>query len=123
MEGADGEAAASSTSTSTASDAAPTSPGSKMDVSIPYDAAAQLAYKEWKSTTRGKTSFSKFNEIYEKKVVAQVTAKKSRPRAEVVRSRREKKPKMNWPALGKTVAIEKEATKAKRSYVYAKTSS
>jgi len=48
-----------------------------IDVSIPYNAAAMLAFDEWKG---GKTfpedTFAKFETIYENKMVAMVTAKK-----------------------------------------------
>jgi len=48
-----------------------------IDVSIPYNAAAMLAFDEWKG---GKTfpegTFAKFETIYEDKMVAMVTAKK-----------------------------------------------
>ena len=47
-------------------------------MSIPYNAAAVLAFNEWKgaSKTYDATTLQKFQAIYEAKVVAQVTAKK-----------------------------------------------
>jgi hypothetical protein len=50
-----------------------------VDVSIPYNAAAILAYEEFMGkTTEGvdPATFAKFEALYEEKVVAQVTAKK-----------------------------------------------
>ena len=45
-----------------------------IDVSIPYDAAARLAYDEWRSGDFQESEFQQFKEIYEKKSVAEVVA-------------------------------------------------
>jgi hypothetical protein len=48
-----------------------------VDVSIPYNAAAMLAYNDWNTGGEfDESTFQKFQTIYEEKVVAQVTAKK-----------------------------------------------
>ena len=61
-------------STSTATAAAPAEEP-KVDLSIPYNAAAELAYQAWK-TPETTTTLEEFTVLYEKKTVAQVTAKK-----------------------------------------------
>ena len=53
----------------------------KPDVSIPYDAAARLAYQSWLSKQKEGTKdseavFQQFKELYEEAVVMKVTAKK-----------------------------------------------
>jgi len=49
----------------------------KIDVSIPYNAAALLAFDEWKGDkTLPAESFADFEAIYEEKTVAMVTSKK-----------------------------------------------
>lgn len=47
----------------------------KIDVSIPYDAAAKLAYKEFRSSGK-ETDYETFKNKYEQLAVAQVTLKK-----------------------------------------------
>ena len=49
-------------------------PGEPIDVSIPYDAAARLAYDEWRGEQFQESEFQQFKEIYEKKSVAEVVA-------------------------------------------------
>lgn len=44
------------------------------DLSIPYDAAARLAFAEWKGTNEA--TYAKFQPLYEAKAVAEATAKK-----------------------------------------------
>lgn len=49
----------------------------KIDVSIPYSAAAMLAFDEWKGDkTLPADAFADFEAIYEEKTVAMVTSKK-----------------------------------------------
>ena len=48
-----------------------------IDVSIPYDAAARLAFAEMSSEEADEEKFAKFKQLYEKKTVAEVTAKKA----------------------------------------------
>ena len=55
-------------------------PEPAVDLSIPYDAAARLAYDEWR-VTHGREEFDdaeyqKFKVLYEEKTVADVVAKK-----------------------------------------------
>ena len=59
----------------------------KIDVSIPYNAAAMLAFDEWKGEKElSKDAFAKFEAVYEEKAVAMATAKKvKRELEEVVR--------------------------------------
>ena len=47
-----------------------------IDVSIPYDAAARLAFGVKDGEEFDEARFAKFKELYEKKTVAEVTAKK-----------------------------------------------
>jgi predicted lipid-binding transport protein (Tim44 family) len=47
----------------------------KIDVSIPYDAAAKLAYNEFRSSGK-ETDYETFKNKYEQLAVAQVTLKK-----------------------------------------------
>jgi hypothetical protein len=50
----------------------------KIDVSIPYDAAAMLEYKAWKgSLPYNEVSFKAFKTIYEEKTVAEISAKQT----------------------------------------------
>jgi hypothetical protein len=50
----------------------------KIDVSIPYDAAALLEYKVWKGTLPyNEVTFKAFKTIYEEKTVAEVSAKQT----------------------------------------------
>lgn len=56
-------------------------PSTKVDVSIPYDAAARLAYDEWRAANDkgewgNQAEYEAFKEKYEEMCVAQVTAKK-----------------------------------------------
>jgi hypothetical protein len=48
-----------------------------VDVSIPYDAAARLAFADWNGGTKDEATFQKFQDIYVTKTVALVTAKKA----------------------------------------------
>jgi hypothetical protein len=48
----------------------------KVDLSIPYNAAAMLEYNKVMGSKFDSAKFAKFEAIYETKVVAQVTAKK-----------------------------------------------
>lgn len=58
-----------------AQEAAPPEPEPEpIDVSIPYDAAARLAYDEWRSGKFDEVDYQKFKEVYELKSVAEVTA-------------------------------------------------
>ena len=54
-------------------------PAPKVDVSVPYDAAARLAYAAWKSAREdfqdSAEAYSRFKTMYEMTTVAQVTAK------------------------------------------------
>lgn len=45
-----------------------------IDVSIPYDAAARLAYDEWRGGQFSEAEFKQFKALYEKKSVAEVVA-------------------------------------------------
>lgn len=66
----------SSSSTTTSSSSKAGEPA-KIDVSIPYNAAARLAYDEWKkSNASSNASFEQYEPLYIKKTVADVTAKK-----------------------------------------------
>jgi hypothetical protein len=48
-----------------------------VDVSIPYDAAARLAFADWNGGTKDEATYQKFQDIYVTKTVALVTAKKA----------------------------------------------
>jgi hypothetical protein len=48
-----------------------------VDVSIPYDAAAMLAFNEWSDVEFDASVFRKFKAIYEQKAVAEVSLKKA----------------------------------------------
>jgi hypothetical protein len=50
-----------------------------VDVSIPYDAAAKLAYHALSDDERSKIDYSTFQQQYTEKAVADVIAKKGRP--------------------------------------------
>lgn len=81
----EGDSTASLSGSSTESGSSTSSSsGGKADVSIPYQAAARLAYQEWKSTTNGRASFSTFNEIFERKAAAEATYKKVAREQELV---------------------------------------
>lgn len=50
----------------------------KYDISIPYDAAANLAYFEWKGDLPyNEKSFQMFKKIYEEKTVTEVSQKRA----------------------------------------------
>lgn len=49
----------------------------KIDVSIPYDAAARLAYDEFVASGKEGTDYETFKTAYENLAVAQVTLKKA----------------------------------------------
>lgn len=55
-------------------------PVEPVDLSIPYDAAARLAYDEWRVTHEreayDEAEYQKFKVLYEEKTVADVIAKK-----------------------------------------------
>jgi hypothetical protein len=53
-------------------------PTTAVDVSIPYDAAAKLAYDQESSSVRVSTPFEKYKDQYEAKAVADVIAKKEK---------------------------------------------
>lgn len=48
---------------------------SKVDLSIPYDAAAKLAFNAYAESSTKKVNFKKFQELYEAQMVAEVKAK------------------------------------------------
>jgi len=48
---------------------------SKVDLSIPYDAAAKLAYNAYAESSKKNVNFKKFRELYEAQMVAEVRSK------------------------------------------------
>jgi hypothetical protein len=71
--------------------AAPVEPEPKIDVSVPYNAAAKLAYQEWKgSDVFNEAEFTQFEEVYLGKAVAEAAAKKTARDIEAARAAAEK---------------------------------
>ena len=52
-------------------------PSSSYDISIPYDAAAKLAYQALSTEERSKTDYNVFQQLYTQQAVADVIAKKA----------------------------------------------
>jgi hypothetical protein len=57
--------------------AVPSIPEVKVDLSIPYDSAARLAYSKMNGEQLDEAKFAKFKELYEKKAVADVISKRA----------------------------------------------
>jgi hypothetical protein len=86
----------------------------KVDLSIPYDAAARIAYNEWVESQEGVTAsddaFASFKTLFEEKAVAEVTAKqKARDMASFDPSKPKSKPR-STPAPKKAPVVTKAAT-------------
>jgi hypothetical protein len=105
----------SSTSTNSPSKSPPKPKEKKADVSIPYDAAARLAYDAWVATNEGvKTSeetYAAFKTMYEDTVIAEVTAKqKARDLANFDPNKPKPKPRPTLPPAVVSVATTKRAS-------------